>query len=48
MNKRPHTKLVREGTYAAEVDVELLDADYGWSPYLFLEDAYQSTLSVKP
>ena len=41
MKKRRHTKLVREGTYAAEVDVELIDADDGWSPYLSLEDAYK-------
>jgi len=41
MNKRRHTKLVREGTYAAEIDVELIDADDGWSPYLSLDDAYK-------
>lgn len=39
MNKRSHTKLVREGSYAAEVDVELLETGDGWSPYLSLEDA---------
>lgn len=39
MNKRRHTKLVREGSYAAEVDVELIEADDGWSPYLSLDDA---------
>ena len=39
MNKRCHTKLVREGPYAAEVDVELIEADDGWSPYLSLDDA---------
>jgi hypothetical protein len=41
MNKRRHTKLVREGPYAAEVDVELIEADDGWSPYLSLDDAYK-------
>lgn len=41
MNKRRHTKLVREGIYAAEVDVELIDAEDGWSPYLSLDDAYK-------
>ena len=41
MNKRRHTKLVREGAYAAEVDVELIEADDGWSPYLSLDDAYK-------
>ena len=39
MSRRLHTKLVREGTYAAEVDVELIDADGGWAPYLSLADA---------
>ena len=41
MNKRRHTKLVLEGTYAAEVDVELIEADDGWSPYLSVDDAYK-------
>ena len=40
MNRRRHTKLVREGQYAAEVDVELIDSgDDPWSPYLSLDDA---------
>lgn len=39
MNKRRHTKLIHEGQYAAEVDVQLIDADDGWSPYLSLDDA---------
>jgi hypothetical protein len=38
MNKRRHTKLVREGPYAAEVDVELIETDDGWSPYLSFDD----------
>lgn len=41
MNKRRHTKLVREGHYAAEVDVELIETDDGWSPHLSLDDAYR-------
>jgi len=32
MTKRPLTKLIHVGQYAAEVDVELIDADKGWSP----------------
>jgi hypothetical protein len=36
---RLHTKLVHEGDYAAEVDVSLVEAEEGWSPYLTLEDA---------
>ncbi len=39
MSGRRHTKLVHEGQYAAEVDVDLIDADTGWSPYLSLPDA---------
>lgn len=38
MSKR-HKKLVHEGEYAAEVEVELITTDEGWSPYLSLEDA---------
>jgi len=39
MTKRHHTKLVHEGNYIAEVDIEILDTGEGWSPYLSLEDA---------
>lgn len=39
MNARRHTRFVREGSYAAEVDVELIEEDNGWSPYLSLNDA---------
>ena len=41
MRKRHHTKLVHEGQYVAEVDVELIDGNDGWSPYLSLDDAYK-------
>lgn len=34
-----HTKLIHEGEYAAEVDVELIEADQGWAPYLSVADA---------
>ena len=39
MKKRKHTKLIHEGEYVAKVDVELIEADSGWSPYLSLKDA---------
>jgi hypothetical protein len=39
MNARRHTKFVREGSHAAEVDVELIEDDNGGSPYLSLGDA---------
>ena len=41
MEKRPYMKLVHEGKYIAEIDVELIDTDEGWSPYLSLEDAHK-------
>ena len=41
MKKRRRTKLVHEGQYVAEVDVELIDMNKGWSPYLSLDDAYK-------
>ena len=41
MNKKGRTKLVHEGNYVAEVDVELLEEPEGWSPYLSLEDVYR-------
>lgn len=34
-------KLVHEGEFVAEVDVELITTGEGWSPYLSLEDAYK-------
>ena len=39
MKKRRPTKLIHEGRYVAEVDIELLDSEEGWSHYLSLEDA---------
>lgn len=39
MKKRLHAKLIREGNYVAEVEVELIESDSGWSPYLSLSDA---------
>ena len=41
MKKRVRTKLVQEGNYVAEVDVELLENEDEWSPYLSLDDAYK-------
>ena len=39
MTAKRRTKLLREGDYAAEVEVEWLDAEAGWPPYLSLKDA---------
>jgi len=41
MNKKRQTKLIHEGDYVAVIDVELIEEDEGWSPYLSLEDAYK-------
>jgi len=41
MTKRKHTKLIHEGKYVAEVDIELIEADEAWSPYISLDDAYK-------
>ena len=41
MSIRRYTKLVHEGEYVAEVEVELVYTDEGWSPYLSLQDAYK-------
>lgn len=41
MNTKHYTKLVNEGDFVAQVDVELVYTDEGWSPYLSLEDAYK-------
>ena len=41
MSTRRYTKLVHEGQYIAEVEVELLETDSGWSPYLSIEDAFK-------
>ena len=41
MNSKRYTKLVHEGKYVAEVDVELIETDSGWSPCLSLDDAFR-------
>ncbi|MCL4510922.1 MAG: hypothetical protein M1470_07630 [Bacteroidetes bacterium] len=41
MNRKRHTELIHEGKYVAEVEVELIETNEGWSPYLSLEDAYK-------
>jgi len=38
---RTKTKFVREGRYAAEVDVELIVNEDEWSPYLSPDEAYK-------
>jgi hypothetical protein len=33
------TKLVHEGDFAAEVSVDVIQSEGGWSPYISLDDA---------
>jgi len=41
MNRKSTKRLVREGEFVAEVDVELVETEGAWTPYLSLEDAYK-------
>lgn len=41
MRKQQRKKLIHEGHYLAEIDVELLVRDDEWSPYLSVADAYK-------
>ena len=41
MTTRKRTKIVLEGNYIAEVEVEIVVDETGWSPYLSLDDAYR-------
>ena len=41
MSTKAIKRLVREGDYVAEVDVDLIDAEGGWAPYLSVADAYR-------
>ena len=39
MTTQTRTKVIHEAGYAAEVEVELVDTEDGWAPYLSLSDA---------
>jgi len=41
MTTRKRTKLIHEGKYVAEVDVEIMETLDGWSPTLSVDDAYK-------
>ena len=41
MRKRKKIKYIHESEYVAEVDVELMESEDEWAPYLTLEDAYK-------
>ena len=39
MTTQTRTKVIHEAGYAAEVEVEVVDTEDGWAPYLSLSDA---------
>jgi hypothetical protein len=39
MTAKKKIKLIHEGRFAAEVEVDLIDDETGWSPYLSVADA---------
>ena len=39
MSEKTKIKLIREGRYAAEVEVELIEDGTGWAPYISVSDA---------
>ncbi|MBN1647628.1 MAG: hypothetical protein JW874_06315 [Spirochaetales bacterium] len=41
MKGKKHIKYIHEGDYVAEVEVELIESDTGWAPYISLDDAYK-------
>ncbi len=41
MSEKRRKKLIHEGKYVAEVEVDLLETSDDWSPYLSLQDAYK-------
>ena len=45
MTTRRQTKLVHEREYVAEVDVELIDSDAAWAPYLSIAQGPRSPFS---
>lgn len=41
MIRRKKVKYIHEGRYVAEVEVEVIEDDTGWSPYISVDDAYK-------
>ncbi len=41
MKRRKKTKYLHEGSYVAEIEVEILEDEGGWSPYISITDAYR-------
>ena len=41
MRKKRYSKLVQEGGYIAEIELDLVESDERWSRYISLDDAYK-------
>lgn len=41
MGLRKKVKCVHEGQYVAEVEIELVEDDTGWSPYISVDEAFK-------
>jgi hypothetical protein len=41
VSNRKKIKYVHEGQYVAEIEVNVIDSDESWAPYLSIEDAYK-------
>ena len=41
MKRHRRVKFVHEGQFVAEVEVELIESEDSWAPYLSMEDAYK-------
>ena len=39
MKTRRHTRLVHEGGFVAEIEVDLIESEDSWAPYLSPDDA---------
>lgn len=39
MNRKHRSKLIHEGSCIAEVHIELIEMDEGWSPLISMDDA---------
>ena len=44
MTQRHKTKFIHEGRYVAEIDVEIIEDETSWSPYLAVSDARRMDL----
>ena len=48
MSTKATNRLVREGDLVAEVDVDLIEGEGGWAPYLSLDDSRTAISGLIP